>query len=121
MHINKREIGWSKEAIAGEYLEQKGYHIIEKNYCIRGGEIDLIAEDEQYLVFVEVKYRKNDFYGDPLYAITKKKQYLLSRCAATFLKKREVPTDFPVRFDVITIVGESITHIENAFGFFYSF
>ena len=56
---NKRQVGTEKETLAAEYLEKKGYFIIEKNYRVRQGEIDLIARDGVCIVFVEVKYRED--------------------------------------------------------------
>ena len=56
---NKRQVGTEKEKLAAEYLKKKGYFIIEKNYRVRQGEIDLIARDSMCIVFIEVKYRAN--------------------------------------------------------------
>ena len=65
---NKRQVGTEKENLAAEYLKKKGYFIIEKNYRVRQGEIDLIARDSTCIVFVEVKYRANGRSGDALEA-----------------------------------------------------
>lgn len=60
---NKRQVGTEKENLAAEYLKKKGYFIIEKNYRVRQGEIDLIARDSMCIVFIEVKYRANGRSG----------------------------------------------------------
>ena len=72
--MNKREKGTEYEAVAAKYLEGCGYEIISLNYRCRVGEIDIIAKDEEYLVFVEVKYRKNERMGSPFDAVDFRKQ-----------------------------------------------
>ncbi len=113
---NKREVGSDKENVAAAYLEKKGYFIIQKNYRVRQGEIDIVARDGDTLVFVEVKYRKNLSSGHPLEAITPSKIKQISRTALFYLNQNKISVDnTPIRFDVIGILGEEITHIENAF------
>jgi putative endonuclease len=53
--LNKRQLGTQKETVAAAYLEKEGYEIVERNYYTRHGEIDIIAKEEEYIVFVEVK------------------------------------------------------------------
>ncbi len=118
--MNSRKIGMEKEELACIFLKEQGFSIIETNFWIYGGEIDIIAKDGIYLVFVEVKYRKNNLYGGAFSAITEKKVQLISRCAMYYIKRRAIPPDSPMRFDVILIEGNSIHHIKNAFSF-YSF
>lgn len=113
---NKREIGFEYEKIAGKYLEEHGYEILEYNFYSRHGEIDIIAKHGEYLVFVEVKYRDNDKKGDPLEAISMQKQRTISKCALYYLKKNGMQ-DVSVRFDVVGILGSKIQVIENAFDF----
>lgn len=113
---NKRNIGNEYERIAGKYLEKHGYQIIEYNFYSRHGEIDIIAKHEGYLVFVEVKYRRDDGAGSPLDAITVQKQRTISKCAMYYMKKNYL-NDVPVRFDVVGIVGDEVTLIKNAFDF----
>ena len=57
--VNKRKVGTDYEKQAAEYLKKKGLKILEQNFYCRMGEIDIIAKDREYLVFVEVKYRRN--------------------------------------------------------------
>ena len=112
--MNKREKGTVYENMAASYLEEKGYQILEKNFYSHFGEIDLIAKKEEVIIFVEVKYRKSTQKGYPQEAVTAQKcrriiksaQYYLCRCGMT---------ECTCRFDVIAILGDKITHIENAF------
>ena len=113
---NKRSIGTDREAMAAEYLEKKGYTILEKNYRCRVGEIDIVASKDNFCVFVEVKYRKSAAYGLPQEAVGVKKQRTIAFVANYYLMEKKFPSNQPVRFDVIAILGNEITHIENAFG-----
>lgn len=112
---NKRQIGSDKEEIAKTYLMDKGYHIIETNFYCRSGEIDLIAYDKEYLVFVEVKYRKSSKNGFPIEAIDRRKIMKISRTAIYYISKVLHTMDIPMRFDVILILDDEIEHIENCF------
>lgn len=115
---NKRQVGTEKENLAAEYLKKKGYFIIEKNYRVRQGEIDLIARDSMCIVFIEVKYRANGRSGDALEAVTRAKIRQISKMALFYLNQKKISIDnTPIRFDVIGINGDMITHIENAFDF----
>lgn len=104
------------EQLAGEYLKGKGYRILEINFYSRFGEIDIIAMDGDYLVFLEVKYRKSASAGYPAEAVGKEKQERIYRAAQYYLYKRGLPSDTPCRFDVAAIRGDEITLIKNAFG-----
>ncbi len=115
--VNKRGIGSDYETLAVEYLEQKKYQILERNFHSRFGEIDIIARDGEYLVFVEVKYRKNTGCGSPLEAVDAKKQRRICRTAFYYLHKEGYGEDMACRFDVVAIEGEEIMHVENAFDF----
>ena len=115
---NKRQVGTEKENLAAEYLKKKGYFIIEKNYRVRQGEIDLIARDSMCIVFIEVKYRANGRSGDALEAVTRAKIRQISKTALFYLNQKKISIEnTPIRFDVIGINGDSITHVENAFDF----
>lgn len=114
--MNKRRKGNDYERVAGNYLESQGYQILEYNFYTRAGEIDIIAKHEGYLVFLEVKYRKDENKGHPLEAVQIQKQRTISRCALYYMKKKGV-SDMPVRFDVVGILGEEIILIQNAFDF----
>ena len=95
-------------------MEKAGYKVLEYNVYSRVGEIDIVAMDGMYLVFVEVKYRKDNKCGDPLEAITQSKRRTISNCALSYLKKHRL-WDVPIRFDVVGILGDEITLVKNAF------
>ena len=109
--------GTRGEIIASNYLKAKGYKIIAMNYKNKLGEIDIIAKDNEYLVFIEVKTRYSRKFGDPLEAVDERKQYKIRNIATMYLKTIH-QLDTPCRFDIIAILGDSdddIRHIENAF------
>ena len=112
---NNRKVGKKDEQIAGEYLKRQGYEIIRNNYFCKAGEIDLIAREGGYLVFVEVKYRKNKSAGWGMEAVDKNKQRRISRCAIFYLMEHSLSFEQPIRFDVISIDCDQITLIKNAF------
>ena len=112
--MNRRETGTQYEERAAEYLIAQNYQILERNYRIRSGEIDLIARDGADLVFVEVKYRKNDESGNPLEAVDIRKQKKIIKVARYYLYQKKYG-DVPCRFDVIGICGSHIEHIKDAF------
>ncbi len=114
--MNKRKIGDDYEEIAVQYLKEKGYQILERNYRIRTGEIDIIARDGRYLVFVEVKYRMGNGRGTALEAVDFRKQNVIFRTAQVYLCRKGMAADTPCRFDVVGITGAKIAHVEDAFG-----
>ena len=77
-------MGTAYEKLAGVYLEQQGYEILEYNYRCRIGEIDIVARQGGYLVFVEVKYRADNAAGNPLEAVTAAKQRTISKVASYY-------------------------------------
>jgi len=114
---NKRAIGDTGEEIAVRYLENYGYIMIKRNYHSPYGEIDIIASKGEYIVFVEVKYRKNRLYGEPSQAVDYKKQEKIKKTALQYISENEVG-DKDFRFDILEITGMGevkINHIENAF------
>ncbi|HNZ82121.1 MAG TPA: YraN family protein [Sedimentibacter sp.] len=108
--------GFEYEKIAEKYLLDKGFTILETNFTSKFGEIDIIAQKENRLHFIEVKGRKNAHYGYPGEAVTHTKQKRLKSAAGYYfmLKGKD---DYPCQFDVIEIILESkeLNHIENAF------
>lgn len=117
MNENKRVIGSLYEKQAAAYLKKQGLRIVESNYRFRGGEIDLIARDGAYIVFVEVKYRSTGCSGDALCAVDKAKQRMISKTAKFYLTVRRRNVDLPCRFDVVGIDGNEIHWIKNAFDY----
>ena len=117
--MNRRKVGTQFEQLAAQYLEKQGYRILETNFRCRQGEIDLIARDGRYLVFVEVKYRRGRSSGTPLEAVSPLKQRQISKIALFYLNRYKLGEDQPIRFDVVGISPGGITHVENAFDFCY--
>ncbi len=113
--IGKRAEGYRQEQRAAEYLQEKGYQILECNFYSRYGEIDIIAKDREYLVFVEVKYRKSERGGHPLEAVDRTKQRRICKTASCFLQRYGYSAETLCRFDVIGITEENVIHIEDAF------
>ncbi len=113
--MNKRIIGFEKELFASEYLQRNGLVILDKNFYTPTGEIDIVAKDEDYIVFVEVKYRKTLNYGNPLESIGKSKISKIVKASRYYLYKNHYSTEVLVRFDCIGILGKEITWIKNAF------
>ncbi|MEG1751548.1 MAG: YraN family protein [Clostridia bacterium] len=110
----KNEFGTYGEKIAQKYLIKNEFEIIQMNFKCVIGEIDIIAVDKKYLVFVEVKCRTSDKFGRPCEAVTYAKQKKIRRIAELYLKKIGALNAL-VRFDVIEILGKEINHIKNAF------
>ena len=95
-------IGKYGEDVAIRFLEQKGYKIIERNFSCRQGELDIIARNNEYIVFIEVKTRSNFLYGTPIEAVGKNKQKHIFRVAKYYLHIHRLENHF-VRFDVIEV------------------
>jgi putative endonuclease len=112
----KRIKGDDKERLAEEYLVAKSFTLIERNFLCKGGEIDLIMKDQEYLVFIEVRYRKNNDFGGALESITAGKQRKLRRAAEFYLLQQFGNSPPPCRFDVIGIERQDeLVWIKNAF------
>lgn len=116
---NKRKLGSEKERVAGKYLEQQGYTVLEYNFYSHGGEIDIVAKDSKgTYVMCEVKYRSSTSYGEPVEAVNYYKQKNISHATLYYYLRHQMPTDTPCRFDVIGIERDgTITHIKDAFSF----
>ena len=109
--------GKKSEIVASQFLKKKGYKILEMNYKNKIGEIDIVAMDKNYLVFVEVKARASKAFGDPVEAVDYRKQQKIRQVAELYLIVKH-KTEANCRFDVISILGDEdsqIKHIENAF------
>jgi putative endonuclease len=113
--MNKREVGKKYEDKAKEYLIANGYKILDTNFNCKIGEIDIIGKNEGYLCFIEVKYRDANSMAKGLYAVDKKKQTKIYKASSIYLMYRQLPQDTACRFDVVSIDGDEITLIKNAF------
>ncbi len=117
--MEKKRTGNRGEDLAADYLSQKGFEIVERNYRYGHGEIDIVAKDKDILVFVEVKTRKNLEFGPPEMAITKSKQRQVRKISEAYLIDKNI-NDTDCRIDVVAILIRKnlppiINHIENAF------
>ncbi|MEQ8236022.1 MAG: YraN family protein [Syntrophomonadaceae bacterium] len=114
----RRALGKWGEDIAADYLRQRGYRIITRNFRTRAGEIDIVCRRGRLLVFVEVKTRNGTTYGSPEESITPAKQRQIRQLALAYLDNNRMPFE-EVRFDVIGILlreGQpEINHLEAAF------
>lgn len=110
-------LGQAGEEEAVKYLEEKGYKILMRNWKAGKHEIDIIAETNDFIVFVEVKTRSEDYLLDPSEAVTREKQRSIIFAADTFIKRYNI--DKESRFDIITVIKKGSSfhtdHIENAF------
>ena len=121
MKANNKLAGAWGEALAAEYLRKKHFKILAAGYHCRFGEIDLIAQDRKYLVFVEVKLRKNGSFARAMEYVDSRKQDRIRITASVWLS--ENPTKLQPRFDVIEIYAPEgtatlhpeINHMEDAF------
>lgn len=117
---HRNQLGRLGESAAVEYLLNKGYRIIERNYRCRSGELDIIGEIDEYLVFVEVKSRYlSKQMISPFISITKNKRNKLRHLGQSYLIRKNIRSKQP-RFDVIGVVFKdeknfTVEHIENAF------
>ncbi len=102
-------IGSQKEMQAERYLSQQGLLLAERNFRCRLGEIDLIMHDQDYLVFVEVRFRSNAHYGRAAETIDKHKQEKLQRAAQYYLQERHLTDTQACRFDTLCIQGAGAT------------
>jgi len=112
---NKRFVGSQFEQIAVQYLIERGYVIIARNFQCRTGEIDIITKENGYLVFVEVKYRTNTAKGLPQEAIDHRKMQKITRTAQYYMLTNHISMDTPCRFDVVIILNQEISLIQDAF------
>ena len=111
------DLGKLGEELAVNYLIEKGYEILERNWRNKHKEIDIIAKDGGTLVIVEVKTRQNDGFMEPDMAVTRQKQMRLVYAANAYVFRNRL--DLDIRFDIISIVfnqgNPKIDHIEDAF------
>lgn len=114
-----RAHGKEAEQLALAYLQSRGLELVEANYHCRLGELDLVMKDGNSLVFVEVRLRRNPYYGSAAESVTRNKQDKLWRAALHFTASRPDLASLPVRFDVIALSDMQINDkcwIKNAFG-----
>lgn len=105
--------------MAESFLHQKGLRTLSRNFNCRLGEVDLIMEDGQYLVFTEIRYRQNPGFGSGAESVGKTKQGRIIRAAQRFLQLHQHRAQQPCRFDVLSLGQEQgelrVNWIRNAF------
>ena len=118
MTFRRIRTGKQGEDLAAAHLAENGYRILERNYRSVFGEIDIVAEEGDTLVFVEVKSRRSEAYGDPQLAVGPKKQRKISRVAMSYLSEKGWNRR-PARFDIVAVKlrpsGNLIELIRNVF------
>ena len=116
--LNNRSGGERGERLARRFLESRGYTIVDQNYRTRHGELDLVARKGGTLVVIEVKLRRGTGFGDPLEAVTPRKQRTIRSITEEYLLEKS-PDFHTLRFDAIGILLQSdsprITHVRDAF------
>lgn len=112
---NKECKGKHAEQQARYYLQRQGLIFIMENYYCRQGEIDLIMQDADQLVFVEVKYRKTSIYGSGAEFVTPQKQRKIIYTARHYLHQHKLTEQYSSRFDIVSIEPASIQWIKSAF------
>jgi len=113
--------GSQGENIAVSFLEDQGYTLLDRNYRQRFGEIDIVAEERGVLVFIEVKTRRSDRYGNPFEAVDVRKQRKLSRMAQEYISRNKMEHR-AARFDVVAVrlnqgSFPEVELVRNAFDF----
>jgi putative endonuclease len=117
----RQELALIGEEHAARFLRSKGYRVRERNFRARGGEVDIVAEHGDALVFVEVKARSSTDFADPRESVTPGKQKRIARAAAVYIARRE-RRERVTRFDVVEVLVtpegrvERVNVIEGAFG-----
>lgn len=114
-----KQIGDNGEEIAAAYLESKDWLIFDRNYRFEKAEVDIVATDRNYIIFVEVKTRSGTYFGRPEEFVTPQKEANIKKAAEAWIYERKMDTAV-VRFDIISIVkngndAPEIKHFEDAF------
>lgn len=107
--------GQLAEKAALKYLKERGLTFVTQNYSCRQGEVDLIMEEKDVLVFVEVRYRKTPTHGTAAETVTRNKQNKIRTTAQHYMVTKKIGESRPLRFDVVGIDGSEILWIKNAF------
>ncbi len=102
--MNRKEIGDHAESLACAYLERRGLQLLIRNFRCRRGEVDLVMQDSDNLVFVEVRYRQQTRFGHAAETVSRTKQTRIVRCASYYMTMHD-SWNKPARFDVVAIEG----------------
>jgi putative endonuclease len=116
--VDRSKLGEHAEEQCAEYLQRAGYRVRERNWLVREGELDIVAERGELLCFVEVRMRSSAVFGDPSLTVTREKQRRVIRAALRYLQRWPAPQRM-IRFDVMTVLGRGkdavIEHLPGAF------
>ena len=109
----RKDLGFSGENLAAQFLRRHGYRILEQNYRCSAGEIDIVAREGDTMCFVEVKTRRNLNYGSGFEAVSKAKQRKIIHAALLYMNQHRLE-ECPVRFDVVSILrgNDGSNHLE---------
>ena len=112
----RHELGTAAEDQAAAFLEKKGYRILERNVAYKVGEVDIVAEDGETLVFIEVRSRTDPDQVHPAATVTRRKQRQIVRTAMAYCQHHKI-RDTMIRFDVVAVLGpEGVIELyQNAF------
>lgn len=110
-------LGRKGEQEAVSYLQREGYRVLQQNWRFQRIEIDIIAENSEYIIFIEVKTRTSDRWGNPEDAVNNHKIRRMVEAADSYIRDNNV--ELPVRFDIISLLPDNksfiVDHIEDAF------
>lgn len=120
MTQERKRLGFHGEDLAVKFLKRHGYRILHRNFKLKFGEIDIIAQEGDTVCFIEVRTKTTDERGTPFESITPFKQRKLSKLALAYLKGQYKSVDVRARFDVMAVVSkdgkeEKVEIIQNAF------
>lgn len=111
------KLGEKGEQMAVEFLQQKGYKILERNWRFKKAEVDIIASKDDFLIAIEVKTRTSNYFGNPQDFVNQKKIQLLVEAINEYVTSKDL--DVEVRFDIVAIIQNKntskIEHLEDAF------
>ena len=107
------QVGNAAESLACDYLQQQGLRLLTRNYRAPYGELDLIMQDHDHVIFVEVRFRRHNHYGSGADSVTAAKQDKLIKTALYYLQQHPKQAKYPARFDVISLsAADGQTDIE---------
>jgi len=112
--LDRKKIGKENEKLAEQFLKQSGYTILDKNFSSKFGEIDIIAKKGSLIIFVEVRSKSYNAFGKPFETINKSKIQKIINTAQIYISIKNL-YNYDIRFDVISIENQKITHILAAF------
>lgn len=116
--VDRRGFGNEAEEAAVRHLTQAGYRVLARNYQCRQGELDIVADKDEVLCFVEVRMRSTAAWGDPAHTVSGAKQRRVVKAALRYLFEHRIH-DRAVRFDVVSVLGRGeaarVEHIPDAF------